>query len=181
LKTIPSNPAARLLARLVLFATLFAAPALLRLAAQPVAGGAVPAAASAARVGAITVRFNGQPVIGLGISMAKGGNILEVGAAVAAEMAKIRQALPVGVTVEQVADQPHVVSQSIEEFVWSLAEALAIVLVVSLISLGLRTGIVVALSVPLVASLVYTSLPLDHTRETPPICRSSRPIRRSIS
>jgi outer membrane protein insertion porin family len=59
LKTIPSNPAARLLARLVLFATLFAAPALLRLAAQPVAGGAVPAAASAARVGSITVRFNG--------------------------------------------------------------------------------------------------------------------------
>ncbi len=102
-----------------------------------------------------TMRFNGKPVVGLGLSMAKGGNILEVGGAVAAEMERIARALPVGIEVEQVADQPHVVSGSIEEFVISLAEALAIVLAVSLISLGLRTGIVVALSVPLVLAITF--------------------------
>jgi multidrug efflux pump len=104
---------------------------------------------------AFTMRFNGKPVIGLTVSMAKDGNNLEMGEALQAEMAKIKRELPVGVEVEQVADQPTVVKRSSDEFFRSLLEALAIVLAVSFISLGLRTGIVVALSVPLVLAATF--------------------------
>ena len=98
---------------------------------------------------------DGEPVYGLGIAMTEGGNILALGRNVAAEMKAIQAALPAGITAEQVVSQPIVVDNSIREFVRSLAEALAIVLVVTFISLGWRTGIVVALSVPLVLTTTF--------------------------
>jgi multidrug efflux pump len=77
------------------------------------------------------------------------------GQALDAKMAEIEANLPVGLTVGKIADQPAVVSHSIHEFVKSFAEALGIVLLVSFLSLGLRTGMVVALSVPLVLAIVF--------------------------
>ena len=96
------------------------------------------------------VREDGRPSIGVGVSMAKNGNIIALGQALDAKMAGIEANLPVGLTVDKIADQPVVVEHSIHEFVKSFAEALGIVLLVSFLSLGLRTGMVVALSVPLV-------------------------------
>ena len=86
------------------------------------------------------VRQDGRPAIGIGVSMARNGNIIALGEALEAEMEAIRAELPVGITVDQIADQPHVVEHSIKEFVKSFGEALAIVLIVSFISLGFRTG-----------------------------------------
>jgi multidrug efflux pump subunit AcrB len=101
-----------------------------------------------------TVRHNGEQVLMLGITMTNDGNIVDLGHAIADAVARIQVELPYGVELERVADQPTVVSESIWEFERSLLEALAIVLVVSLISLGWRTGIVVGLSVPLVLGAV---------------------------
>jgi len=101
------------------------------------------------------VRQKGKPAIGVGIVMAKGGNILDLGEAVKAATAGFTRAVPQGIDIEQIADQPLVVGHAVSEFVTSFAEALAIVLVVSFLSLGWRTGIVVALSVPLVLAMVF--------------------------
>ncbi len=101
------------------------------------------------------MRFNGTPVVGLGLSMEPGGNIIDMGREVDTMMQRIKSQLPVGIDVSQVAAQPKVVEASISEFVVSLGEALAIVLAVSFISLGFRTGIVVALSVPLVLAITF--------------------------
>ena len=101
------------------------------------------------------VREDGRPSIGVGVSMAKNGNIIALGQALDAKMASIKANLPVGLTVDKIADQPVVVEHSIHEFVKSFAEALGIVLLVSFLSLGLRTGMVVALSVPLVLAIVF--------------------------
>ncbi|HEU0220891.1 MAG TPA: efflux RND transporter permease subunit, partial [Paracoccaceae bacterium] len=101
------------------------------------------------------VRQNGEPAIGIGVSMVEGGNIIALGEALDAAMEEVEADLPVGLNVDKIADQPQVVDHSIAEFVKAFVEALAIVLVVSFISLGLRTGIVVALSVPLVLSIVF--------------------------
>jgi multidrug efflux pump len=101
------------------------------------------------------VRFDGKPVYELAVSMAPGGDILKLGQNLGAEIAAIRRELPAGITVAQVADQPKIVHDAIGEFTESLAEALAIVLVVSFITLGWRTGIVVALSVPLVLAITF--------------------------
>jgi multidrug efflux pump subunit AcrB len=102
-----------------------------------------------------TVRQDGRPAIGIGVSMAKNGNIIALGEALEAAMEEIRAGLPVGLTVDRIADQPHVVEHSIKEFVKSFGEALGIVLLVSFVSLGLRTGVIVALSVPLVLAIVF--------------------------
>ena len=101
-----------------------------------------------------TVRHNGQQVLMLGISMTDDGNIVTLGEAVEQAVAKVQAELPHGVELERVADQPTTVKDSVWEFERSLLEALAIVLAVSLLSLGLRTGIIVALSVPLVLGVV---------------------------
>jgi len=101
-----------------------------------------------------TVRHNGQQVLMLGIVMTSDGNIVDFGEAIENAVAKIQAELPYGIELERVADQPTVVSESIWEFERSLLEAVVIVLVVSLISLGLRTGIVVGLSVPIVLGVV---------------------------
>jgi multidrug efflux pump subunit AcrB len=101
------------------------------------------------------VRQNGEGALGIGVSMAAGQNILTWGKAVKAAMDEAISELPVGIDVVQVADQPHIVGESVGEFLKTFAEALVIVLAVSLLSLGLRTGIVVALSVPLVLAIVF--------------------------
>jgi multidrug efflux pump subunit AcrB len=97
-----------------------------------------------------TVRHNGQPVLMIGISMTDDGNIVELGKAMDAAVGKIQAELPHGVELERVADQPTTVKDAIWDFERSLMEALVIVIAVSLASLGWRTGLVVAASVPLV-------------------------------
>jgi multidrug efflux pump len=101
-----------------------------------------------------TVRHNGQQVLMLGIAATKDGNIVTLGKAVEAAVAKLQHELPYGVELERVSDQPGTVSEAIWEFERSLLEALIIVLAVSFVSLGWRTGIVVATSVPLVLGAV---------------------------
>src|SRR5215510_5468645 len=100
------------------------------------------------------VREGGKPALGLGVSMQDGANILTLGENLKRAMGAIVAELPVGIEVTQIADQPHIVDESVSEFVKSFGEALAIVLVVGFLSLGWRTGIVVALSVPLVLAIV---------------------------
>ncbi|MBS0523534.1 MAG: efflux RND transporter permease subunit [Proteobacteria bacterium] len=107
-----------------------------------------------------SMRFNGKPVIGLGVVMQAGGNVQQLGKALDKAMDEIQRDLPVGVTVHRVANQPEVVDESVHEFSQSLAEALGIVLVVSFISLGFRTGIIVALSVPLVLAITFVGMML---------------------
>jgi len=101
-------------------------------------------------------RYEGKPCIALGVVMAKGGNILALGENLDAAMARIKADLPLGFEINLVADQPKVVDESVFEFVRSFVEALVIVLAVSFLSLGWRTGIVVALAVPLVLAMVMT-------------------------
>ncbi|MFM8637626.1 MAG: efflux RND transporter permease subunit, partial [Betaproteobacteria bacterium] len=101
-----------------------------------------------------TVRHNGQPVLMLGVTFERSGNILKLGSALDARMTQLQAALPVGVSVDKVADQPRIVDDSVWEFEKSFLEALAIVLAVCFLFLGWRTGIVVAASVPLVLALV---------------------------
>jgi multidrug efflux pump len=100
-------------------------------------------------------RYNGQPAIGVGVSMAKGGNVLNLGIALERELARIESDLPVGIDVHRVANQPEVVEESVGHFTRGLFEAIGIVLIVSLVSLGLRAGLVVAISIPLVLAIVF--------------------------
>src|SRR5262249_10720716 len=92
--------------------------------------------------------------------MQAGGNVQVLGKALDAAMSEIEANLPLGITIHRVANQPEVVDESAHEFSRSLAEALAIVLVVSFISLGFRTGIIVALSVPLVLAITFVGMML---------------------
>src|SRR5216683_176066 len=100
------------------------------------------------------VREGGKPALGLGVAMQDGANIITLGQNLQRVMNSISSELPVGIEITQIADQPNIVDGSVSEFVETFAEALAIVLVVSFLSLGWRTGIVVALSVPLVLAIV---------------------------
>ncbi|MGJ4802629.1 efflux RND transporter permease subunit [Luteimonas sp. SDU82] len=101
------------------------------------------------------MRFMGQDAIGLGVSMREGGDILRLGENLDAAFARIRLTLPVGMELRPVADQPAAVRDSVGEFVKVLAEAVAIVLLVSFFSLGFRTGLVVAVSIPLVLAMTF--------------------------
>lgn len=101
------------------------------------------------------VRQGAKPAIGIGIVMAKGGNILDFGKDVKAASHEFMTNVPHGFDLEQVADQPDVVEHAVGEFLKSFVEALVIVLIVSFVALGFRTGIVVALSVPLVLAIVF--------------------------
>jgi len=100
-------------------------------------------------------RFNGQPAIGLAIGMKTGANLLQFGEALHEQMAKITAELPIGVGVHLVADQPVVVEEAVGGFTKALFEAVVIVLVVSFVSLGMRAGLVVALSIPLVLAMTF--------------------------
>jgi len=99
------------------------------------------------------VRYNGKPAVALGVVMSKGGNVLNLGHSLDKELESIRAQIPAGVSVGNIAFQPQIVEESVSEFIQSFVEALVIVLVVSFLSLGFRTGIVVALSVPLVLGI----------------------------
>ena len=101
------------------------------------------------------VRQRGKPAIGLGIVTAKGANILQLGEQVTKSVDRFMAAVPQGIDIERIADQPEVVDRAVSEFIHSFLEALAIVLFVSFLSLGWRTGIVVAASVPLVLAIVF--------------------------
>ena len=99
--------------------------------------------------------FNGEPAVGVAVSMRPGGNILKLGEDLKNLTEKFRLELPVGLEVFQVSDQPQVVENSIGEFVETLFLAIVIVLAVSFLSLGLRTGLVVAGCIPLVLAGVF--------------------------
>ena len=101
------------------------------------------------------MRFMGEDAIGIAVSMKAGGDILKLGHALDSEFARLQQTLPVGMTLARVADQPQAVRSSVGEFVRVLAEALVIVLLVSFFSLGFRSGLVVALSIPLVLAMTF--------------------------
>lgn len=100
-------------------------------------------------------RFNGQPAIALAIGMKQGANLLEFGDALDAKMRHVIADLPIGIDIHQVSDQPAVVDEAVSGFTRALFEAIAIVLVISFISLGLRAGMVVAISIPLVLAITF--------------------------
>ena len=106
------------------------------------------------------IRQRGVPALAFGVVMQKGANILHLGEAVNSAMAEIMQATPAGFTYERIANQPKIVEEAVGEFMRSFAEALVIVLAVSFLSLGWRTGIVVGLSVPLVLTIVFIVMQL---------------------
>ena len=108
------------------------------------------------------VRFQGQPTLLLGVSMVVGGDIIALGHTLDADINKIQQQLPVGLELHTVTSQPRAVAQSINDFVHSLIEALVIVLSVSLLSLGLRTGLVVAVTIPVVLAVTFLFMNLFH-------------------
>src|ERR1700753_2642416 len=101
------------------------------------------------------IRQEGKAAIGIGVVTAKGANILELGKDVADATADFMKAVPRGISVDLIADQPKVVEEAVGEFTQSFVEALAIVLFVSFLALGWRTGFVVAASVPLVLAIVF--------------------------
>jgi multidrug efflux pump len=101
------------------------------------------------------LRVDGKDAIGIAVVMAKGGNVIKLGADFKAVIQRLARELPAGLEVTTVADQPTVVSVSLKLFLQSLAEAIVIVLAVSFLSLGFRTGLVVALSIPLVLAMTF--------------------------
>lgn len=100
-------------------------------------------------------RYNGQVAVGLSVGMRKGANVLKFGEALSDVMAQVQAALPLGIEVHQVADQPKIVDEAVGHFIRALIEAVLIVLAVSFLSLGLRAGMVVATSVPLVLAITF--------------------------
>jgi multidrug efflux pump len=96
------------------------------------------------------MRYDGQNVLGIGITMVPGGDVIELGKLLDAETQRLRTSLPAGLTLTQVSDMPSLVGHSVRDFVEAVAEAVGIVLIVSLLSLGIRTGMVVVISIPLV-------------------------------
>ncbi|MCY0096676.1 efflux RND transporter permease subunit [Hoeflea ulvae] len=100
-------------------------------------------------------RYNGQEAIGLAVGMRQGANIVDFGEELNAVIAKAQAELPIGIDIHQVADQPHVVEEAVGHFLQALLEAVLIVLAVSFISLGLRAGLIVALTIPLVLAITF--------------------------
>ncbi|RWK44027.1 efflux RND transporter permease subunit [Mesorhizobium sp.] len=100
-------------------------------------------------------RFNGKPAIALTVGMKAGGNLVDFGKALEKMIAEITQDLPVGAAVERVSDQPAVVDEAVSSFTHALFEAIAIVLAISFVSLGMRAGLVVAISIPLVLAITF--------------------------
>ncbi|WP_273457559.1 efflux RND transporter permease subunit [Nevskia ramosa] len=104
------------------------------------------------------IRHRGKETIALGIVMEKDSDVLKVGEQLDSTLARLRSSFPVGIEVNQITDQPKVVKSAVGEFVQSLAEAVVIVLVVSFFSLGLRTGMVVALTIPFVLGVTFLAM-----------------------
>lgn len=101
------------------------------------------------------MRFMGEEAIGLAVAMKDGGDILKLGANLDAEFERLQKTLPAGMQLRKVSDQPQSVEESVGEFVQVLTEAVAIVLLVSFFSLGLRTGLVVGVTIPLVLAMTF--------------------------
>ncbi|VVP73045.1 Cobalt-zinc-cadmium resistance protein CzcA [Pseudomonas fluorescens] len=104
------------------------------------------------------MRFMAEDAIGLAVAMKDGGDILVLGKALEIEFARIQKNLPAGMQLRKVSDQPAAVKTGVGEFVQVLVEALAIVLLVSFFSLGVRTGMVVALAIPLVLAMTFATM-----------------------
>jgi multidrug efflux pump len=105
------------------------------------------------------VRFMAQPVLAIGITMQPGGDVIHLGKALDSATASLQKRLPAGLKLSEVTSMPHAVSRSVDDFLESVAEAVAIVLLVSLLSLGFRTGMVVVISIPFV--LAATALCME--------------------
>ncbi|WP_175902609.1 efflux RND transporter permease subunit [Burkholderia seminalis] len=99
------------------------------------------------------MRTNGHAVLGIGVTMQKGGDVIDLGKALDAKAAELRAGLPAGLKLTAVSSMPHAVKHSVDDFVEAVGEAVAIVLVVSLVSLGLRTGMVVVITIPIVLAV----------------------------
>ena len=100
-------------------------------------------------------RFQGEPAIGLTIGMKQGANLLEFGDALKSAMTRITADLPVGAEIHLVSDQPQIVDEAVSGFTRALFEAIVIVLAISFMSLGVRAGLVVAISIPLVLAITF--------------------------
>lgn len=111
-----------------------------------------------AEPGDTTMYYNGQPAVGIAVSMEDGGNIITLGNELKTAMTNIQSEMTAGLEIHQVSDQPKVVEESIDDFVSTLREAVIIVLAVSFLSLGLRTGMVVAGCIPLVLAAVFCGM-----------------------
>ena len=109
-------------------------------------------------------RVNGEPALGLAISMREGGDILALGKTSQAEMANIVTDLPIGIQAQLVADQASTVDEAISDFTTSLWQAILIVLAVSFIALGVRAGTVVAIAIPLTLAIVFPDDGSDRYR-----------------
>lgn len=103
-------------------------------------------------------RYNGEQAIGLAISMTAGGDVLALGEALEKTMKQIEADLPIGIDTHLVSNQPHVVEEAVGEFTKTLWEAIAIVLGVSFLALGIRPGIVVAVAIPLVLGITFAAM-----------------------
>ncbi len=101
------------------------------------------------------MRFMGQDAIGLAVAMKNGGDIIRLGKTLDSEFERLQKTTPTGMELRKVSDQPHAVEDSVGEFVRVLTEAVVIVLLVSFFSLGLRTGLVVAVTIPLVLAMTF--------------------------
>ncbi len=106
-------------------------------------------------------RFNGQPAIALAIGMKQGANLLDFGKALQAELRKVVATLPIGIEPHLVSDQPRIVEEAVSGFTTALFEAVVIVLIVSFVSLGMRAGLVVALSIPLTLAITFVFMEYD--------------------
>ncbi|ENV07075.1 hypothetical protein F967_00435 [Acinetobacter sp. CIP 102637] len=106
------------------------------------------------------MRFMGENGIGIAVSMRKGGDIIALGKNLETEFNSLQKSLPLGMKLQKVSDQPVAVQRSIQEFLKVLAEAVIIVLLVSFFSLGFRTGLVVAFSIPLVLAMTFAGMSL---------------------
>src|SRR6478735_2329992 len=104
------------------------------------------------------MRFMGQDAIGIAVAMKDGGDILRLGDKLESEFARLQKTLPAGMELRKVSDQPGAVRESVGEFLRVLAEAVGIVLLVSFFSLGFRTGLVVAVSIPLVLAMTFAAM-----------------------
>lgn len=111
-----------------------------------------------AEPGDTAMYYNGQPAVGIAVSMEDGGNIITLGNELKTAMTNIQSEMTAGLEIHQVSDQPKVVEESIDDFVSTLREAVIIVLAVSFLSLGLRTGMVVAGCIPLVLAAVFCGM-----------------------
>lgn len=111
-----------------------------------------------AEPGDTAMYYNGQPAVGIAVSMEDGGNIITLGNELKTAMTSIQEDMTAGLEIHQVSDQPKVVEESIDDFVSTLREAVIIVLAVSFLSLGLRTGMVVAGCIPLVLAAVFCGM-----------------------